>query len=86
MLAERRRALRWTVREAARRVGTSCGYLSMLEHAQRAPSLSLASDLDAVYDLPQEDAQALLDAAIPGAGRDCPPRWGRGPRPSGGSR
>jgi len=74
MLAGRRWELHLSVRQMARRAGCAHGFISMLEHGQRAPSVSLATDLATAYELGPAGRRALLAAAVPGAGRD----W-RGP-------
>lgn len=65
---------RLTIREAADLIGISHGYLYLLETGQRAPSESVARDLARVLlaDRPA-DAEKLLAAAVPGAGRDWKP-------------
>lgn len=77
-LGAARRARGWSYRQAARETGVSAGHLHNLEHANRAPSLSVAEALIATYRLwrtPAETdlAYALRVQAVDDAGRDWQP-------------
>ena len=74
LLAAERIRRGWSYRRAAREVGTTPGYLHMLEHAERAPSHSMACNLVAAYRLDPAVAEELLDCAVVDAGRDSPHR------------
>ena len=57
LLQSARRARGWTQKRAARRLGVTQAYLSMLERGRRVPTLALATRLAEVY--------ALSPAALP---------------------
>jgi hypothetical protein len=56
-------------RAAARRVGTSAGYLNLLAHGKRRPSTAMAEALIAGLDFDAAAATRLRELAIPGVGR-----------------
>jgi transcriptional regulator with XRE-family HTH domain len=66
-----------SLKETARIAGTSKGYLSMLESAQRAPSLTMAEVLIRAYQLDGAEARALKGESIEGTGRDKARRKGK---------
>jgi transcriptional regulator with XRE-family HTH domain len=74
LLAARRRQLGWSYRQAARRTGIAHGYLCMLEHGQRAPSIIVAVILSRAYGLSAADADRLAAVAVYDHGRDWPGR------------
>ncbi len=69
-----REALRWSYRRAAREVGTTAGYLHMLDHGCRRPSYTVALAIIDAYRLDPWLARDLLDQAVTDAGRDSPLR------------
>lgn len=69
MLAGARRRRGWSIRAAAERAGISHGYLWMLEHAERAPSVLVASDLSATLKLDGGERATLMGHAVNDAGR-----------------
>jgi transcriptional regulator with XRE-family HTH domain len=77
MLAAERIRRGWSYRRAAREAGTSAGYLHMLEHSQRAPSVTMAYNLAEAYRLDETQLGELLEYATDSAGRDWRPplRW-----------
>lgn len=73
-LASGRARQQLSIRQAAALIGISHGYLYYLERGLRAPSVSVARSVARVLLRGQpEAAQALLAAAVPGAGRDWKP-------------
>ena len=72
MLADARRDRGWSLRQAGRRVGVTAGTIVHLEKARRAPSISVAEDIIAAYELPDECAEMLRSAAVRDAGRSYP--------------
>ncbi|MFJ8309811.1 MULTISPECIES: helix-turn-helix domain-containing protein [unclassified Streptomyces] len=73
-LAEARRTAGLGLREAARRVGVSSGYLAALEAGTRCPSVSVAEQLAEVLGLGAAGRAVVLAAAVDDAGRDHPAR------------
>jgi DNA-binding XRE family transcriptional regulator len=76
VLRKARAARGWSVSEAARRSGVSRRMITLLERAERRPSVSTARDLIRVYQLSGQRADAVRDIAVPFAGRDSPFRTG----------
>ena len=74
MLAARRRARGWSLRDAGRHTGISFGYLGLLERGQRAPSTVVAAVLARVYELTPADSSWLWSGAVADVGRDYPGR------------
>jgi transcriptional regulator with XRE-family HTH domain len=62
-------------REAARRAGISQGYIWLLEHGERCPSVEVAAALADALELGPELAGRLLDVARRDAGRSS--HWRR---------
>lgn len=77
MLTAARKAHRWSLREAARRVGCTPGSIVHWEAGRRAPSAYYADRLIMVYDLSDDDAEELWAEAVPDAGLSSPWRGGR---------
>ena len=69
--ARRRRGL--GLREAARKIDITAGYLTLLEQGKRCPSVEVADDLIAALALPRGIALRLLDVARPGVGHSRSP-------------
>jgi transcriptional regulator with XRE-family HTH domain len=76
VLRRARAAHGWSVSEAARRSGVSRRMITMLERAERRPSVSTAQALIRAYRLTGERADAIRAIAVPCAGRDSPYRTG----------
>ena len=70
MLRQARRRRGLSLREAARLLDSGKGYLSMLESAQRAPSMAMGTEIARVYHLSTQEAGALKAESVPGVGRD----------------
>jgi ribosome-binding protein aMBF1 (putative translation factor) len=60
----------WSYRQAARKCGTVCGYLHMLEHGSRCPSVVMAEALISGLRLNLNEADQLRAVALRGVGRD----------------
>lgn len=58
-----------TAEVTARSAGISLAFLRALERGDRAPSLHTARALIVTLDLSLDEAQALVDEAVPDAGR-----------------
>jgi transcriptional regulator with XRE-family HTH domain len=76
VLRQARAARGWSLSEAARRSGVSRRMITLLERAERRPSVSTARDLIRAYRLTGVRADAVRDIAVPCAGRDSPFRTG----------
>ena len=63
----------FSCRRAARRCGTSAGYMSMLERGLRCPSVVIAEALIDGLRLSSEQARRLREVALSGVGRDFKP-------------
>lgn len=61
------------LRQTARELGISPGYLTLLEQGKRCPSVAVARDLATVMELAPELAAQLLGVARPDAGRSWTP-------------
>jgi hypothetical protein len=72
LLRGARRLHRLTIEQAARLVPCSVGMWSMLEHARRRPSTVMAGAIADALKLPDNARELLMDAALPGVGRDSP--------------
>jgi transcriptional regulator with XRE-family HTH domain len=59
-----------SLREMARRIGTSHGYLIALEVGERAPSETMARLMSDAYMLDFAEWEQLAACAVPGVGRD----------------
>jgi transcriptional regulator with XRE-family HTH domain len=68
-LREARRARGLGLRQAAVRIGIGPGYLSLLEHAERCPSVAVARAIVRALGLEGDLADELLAVAQPNAGR-----------------
>lgn len=62
------------LRQAARRLGISPGYLSNLEAGRRCPSRSMAEQLADGLRMNERDCATLFAAAVEDVGRDHPLR------------
>jgi transcriptional regulator with XRE-family HTH domain len=62
----------WSVRVAGERLGLSFSYISMLENAQRVPSVVVAEWLIAGYHLAPTEAELLRSVSLRGVGKDFP--------------
>lgn len=62
------------LREAARSIGITSGYLAALEGGHRCPSRSVADLLATVLNLDDSERGVLFSAAVTDAGRDHPLR------------
>lgn len=62
------------LREAARDIGISSGYLADLERGIRCPSVPVAADLHRVLHLTNDEARLLAASAVEGRGRAHPYR------------
>src|SRR3977135_2863418 len=60
------------LRDTARRIGISHGYLFALESGERCPSSTIAAALTAILGLAVDQAAILSSAAVTDAGRDHP--------------
>jgi transcriptional regulator with XRE-family HTH domain len=68
-LREARHGRGLSLREAAKLIGCTKGHLSMLELAQRAPSVAMGAEISRVYRLDSADAERLSAESVPGVGR-----------------
>jgi transcriptional regulator with XRE-family HTH domain len=69
-LKARRLASGLSFRQAARLIGTSTGYVDLLEKSRRCPSRSFAYELARAYRLVGADLDRMLDVCVDGHGRD----------------
>jgi transcriptional regulator with XRE-family HTH domain len=60
------------LRDTARRIGISHGYLFALEAGERCPSLTIAAVLTEILGLSADESVILSGAAVSDAGRDHP--------------
>lgn len=60
----------WSYRRAAKACGTVCGYVHMLEHGQRCPSVVMAEALISGLKLNPSEAELLRAVSLRGVGRD----------------
>ncbi|MEW2083480.1 helix-turn-helix transcriptional regulator [Streptomyces sp. NPDC005283] len=74
MLRQARERAGLGLREVARAVDLSPGYLWHLEAAERCPSVTVAHRLAAVLEFEETELAQLLAAAVDDAGRDHPSR------------
>ena len=72
-LARARLERNWSYRDAAEATGVSPSHLWALEHARRAPSLTVAAAIINAYGLKGALADALTAQAVDDAGRDWRP-------------
>jgi ribosome-binding protein aMBF1 (putative translation factor) len=70
LIARARLRLGWSYRRAAQACGTSCGYVHMLEHGVRCPSVVMAESLISGLKLSADDAESLRRVSLSGVGRD----------------
>ena len=70
LIARARLRLGWSYRQAAGACGTTCGYVHMLEHGQRCPSVVMAEALITGLELNADDAESLRRVSLRGVGRD----------------
>jgi transcriptional regulator with XRE-family HTH domain len=73
LISRARLRLGWTYREAAEACNTTCGYIHMLERAQRCPSVIMAQFLISGLKLNQDEADSLREVSLSGVGRDFRP-------------
>lgn len=64
----------WSLRQLARRAGTTAGFLSLLEHSRRAPSVGTVDMLTAALQLTPNERDVFHRAGLTGVGRDYD-RW-----------
>lgn len=62
------------MRDAARQMGISPGYLADLEHGRRCPSVAVAVELHRVLMLTEEETRMLAASSVAGRGRSHPYR------------
>lgn len=62
------------LREAARDIGLSSGYLANLEAGERCPSVTVAHRIADTLDLNETERAQVLAAAVDDAGADHPSR------------
>jgi ribosome-binding protein aMBF1 (putative translation factor) len=60
----------WSYRQAAGACGTVCGYVHMLEHGRRCPSVVMAEALISGLKLIPSEAEQLRAVSLRGVGRD----------------
>ncbi len=72
-LARARLERNWSYRDAAEATGVSPSHLWALEHARRAPSLTVAAAIINAYRLKGAVADAVFRQAVDDAGRDWQP-------------
>jgi transcriptional regulator with XRE-family HTH domain len=65
---------RWSLRQLARRAGTTAGYLSLLEHGHRAPSVVTIDMLTTALALTPHERNVFNRAGLAGVGHDHS-RW-----------
>jgi transcriptional regulator with XRE-family HTH domain len=77
MLRAARERLGLRLCDAALLAGINPSYLSAIERKRRCPSVEVARELAIVLGLGPGDTEALMQAAVPDAGRSHPDRRGR---------
>lgn len=63
----------WSFRTAGRETGVAFGYLCLLEHGKRVPSVAVAEALVKTYGLTASEAALLRSVALEGVGRSFDP-------------
>lgn len=70
MLRNARRRQGLSAERIEQRVGSSHGYITQIERAERCPSRVMAAALTLAIDLLPRERAVLWEAALPGVGRD----------------